>query len=239
MTSSLKKNRHGTDSRGFTLPELLVVIGIVAVLALTLGPALAAPKPGNKAAECLNNKRQLTIAWLMYASDNADSLISPTTWVGDNMSWSSSPQNTNTALLTDPGDAPIASYNRSAAVFKCPADYYQSAANPGPRVRSVSLNLVLGGSPTIQGGTYIKAKKLTDLAKPGPAMVYVFLDEQADSINDGAFAFDPGYAQGSERWRDLPAAYHNGACAISFADGHAEMHTWLETRGVNKTTYPV
>ena len=72
-----------------------------------------------------------------------------------------------------------------------------------------------------------------------PADVFVTLDEQADSINDGAFMFNPGAAQGAEQWRDLPGSYHNGGCCFSFADGHSEIHHWLETAGVNRTPYPV
>jgi prepilin-type processing-associated H-X9-DG protein len=53
----------------------------------------------------------------------------------------------------------------------------------------------------------------------------VFVDEHPDSINDGWLmtnVTDPN------QWEDLPASYHNGACGFSFADGHAEIHRWLE-----------
>jgi prepilin-type processing-associated H-X9-DG protein len=231
-------------SGGFTLTELLVVVATLAVLMLVLAPAFASVKPNSQMEQCLDGKRQLTLAWEMYASDNSDRLVTISSWVGGTMNWTSSPQNTNSDLLTNPTNALIGSYNSSAAVFKCPADYYQSAANPGPRVRSVSMSLILTGTPTIQGTgalhqNYFIAKKLSDLARPGPAMVFVFLDEHADSINDGQFALDPGYQLGMEKWRDLPAAYHDGACGMSFADGHAEMHAWQVKTGNSKTIYPV
>lgn len=248
----------------FTLTELLVVLAMIGVLALVLTPALAATKPNSKVAQCLNGKRQLTIAWQMYAADNADSLISYSAWITGTMDWTSSSANTNVANLTNSAYALIASYNKSAAVFKCPADYYQStaqmAANMGPRVRSVSLNGALTGSggsgPTVKGsgpngGTFFGfggaggCTKMSFLSRPGPSATFVILDEHPDSIDDGIFMFDPGSSLSSEYWRNLPASYHNGAAGISFADGHSEVHKWTEVGGstpsaqIRKTVYPV
>src|SRR5674476_1513181 len=55
---------------GFTLIELLVVIMTVAILAVLLLPALAGTKPNSQAFQCLENLRQLTLGWQMYAEDN-------------------------------------------------------------------------------------------------------------------------------------------------------------------------
>jgi prepilin-type processing-associated H-X9-DG protein len=55
-----------------------------------------------------------------------------------------------------------------------------------------------------------------------PSMIYVFLDEHPDSINDGYF-LNLGY---SGEWVDLPASYHDNAGSFSFADGHTEIHRW-------------
>lgn len=216
----------------FTLVELAVVLGLIAVLATLMLPAIAATKPGNGVAHCLNNQRQLTLGWQMYANDNADALIG-VSWISGNnyMVWANDTRTTNTGALIDPLQSPIAAYIRTAAVYKCPADNYQSAANPGPRSRSVSQNAALGGQPTFEnanGFTYFSAKKILDLAKPGPARTYVFVDEHPDSIDDSLFFLDTGYAIGAEKWRNLPASYHNGGAGISFADGHAELHTWVE-----------
>jgi prepilin-type processing-associated H-X9-DG protein len=91
------------------------------------------------------------------------------------------------------------------------------------------------GSSSSSVGVKKDANKTSDLSRP--VDVFVILDEQADSINDAAFMHDPGYTQGQERWRDLPASYHNRAGSFSFADGHSEIHKWLDPRTVQAVRY--
>src|SRR5450631_1524386 len=67
---TFKKKRED----GFTIVELLVVLATVAVLAVMLLPAIAGTKPSSQAYQCLENQRQLTLAWEMYAQDNSDVL---------------------------------------------------------------------------------------------------------------------------------------------------------------------
>jgi prepilin-type processing-associated H-X9-DG protein len=55
--------------------------------------------------------------------------------------------------------------------------------------------------------------------------LWVFVDEHPDSINDGFLVTD---VEQSDRFRDLPASYHNQACGFGFADGHTELHKWRE-----------
>jgi prepilin-type processing-associated H-X9-DG protein len=93
------------------------------------------------------------------------------------------------------------------------------------------------GTQSVLGKTSVQ--KTYDLNSSGAANVFVILDEHPDSINDAVFQHDPGYAQGSEKWRDLPASNHNGVGSFSFADGHSELRKWLETGGIKKTTYTV
>ena len=95
------------------------------------------------------------------------------------------------------------------------------------------MQSVGGGTAQNQGGNgrnYISAKKSSELSTPGPVNVLVFLDENGDGINDGTFAFKCGFAAGSEAWQDLPATYHNRNSSFSFADGHSEIHKWLDGR---------
>ncbi len=249
-------------SVGFTLIELLVVIAIIAILAAMLLPVLSKAKAKALGIACMSNTKQLTYGWLLFASDNRDELMANPGWAGGNMSYASNPANIDPTILLDPNQSTMADFCKSAKVYKCPADAFPSAN--GPRVRSVSMNGALGNGsgPNVQGrnpdnsrvyfgipgppsglGVGKGAKRMSDLNRPGPANTFVVLDEHSDSMcalnGDATFMFDPGYPRSGELWRDLPASYHNGACGISFADGHSEIHRWTDIGNPGKTKYPV
>ena len=257
-----KRYRQMQLRDGFTLIELLIVIAIIAILAAILLPVLTRAREQGEATQCLNNARQLMIAWLLYNGDNNDNFVPAGQWVTDTMDWSPLPTNFDPTQLVGPqppASAPLLGpYIRNYRVFKCAADHYIAPDQPSPRLRSYSMNGVLGAGksgPTVQGtapgnriyyghsgsaggGVGRSANMASDLKHPDA--VFVMLDEMADSIGDAQFQIDPGWPQGQEKWRDLAASWHPGfGCCIAFADGHSEIHHWLERKGVNKTTYPV
>jgi prepilin-type processing-associated H-X9-DG protein len=74
------------------------------------------------------------------------------------------------------------------------------------------------------GKNYRIYNKISKITAPIPSEAWVFIDEQADSLNDGFFWVYMWSAQ----WRDLPASYHGESGSLSFADGHAEIKHWKD-----------
>lgn len=155
----------------------------------------------------------------------------------------------NVASLRDPSISQLMTYMKDTKLFKCAADKTKM-------VRSMSMNSAVGtrwsyadngynppagvtrGSQALQGGhlpgggynagqtAWLTYKKISDMNRPGPANLWVLMDEHTDSINDSSMATPavPGYIV------DYPASYHNGAGGVAFADGHSEIHKWQDAR---------
>ncbi len=236
--------------RAFTLIELLVIIAVLALLASTLLPALAKTRPNSQAWQCLNNHRQMCAAWRMYADDSRDRIVyasddgttsglSQYAWTWAHMDFNPS-NSANWDTNADIVLRPLWSYTgRNAGLQKCPSDrsYVTVSGVARPRVRSISMNLYLGGFAGTTGGSfsanYRIFLKTTDLTAPGPANTFVFLDQRPDSINWGNFMTDmTGYPSQPSAYymADFPGLYHNLGCTISFGDGRAETKHWVDSR---------
>jgi prepilin-type N-terminal cleavage/methylation domain-containing protein/prepilin-type processing-associated H-X9-DG protein len=217
-------------SAAFTLIELLVVIAIIALVAALLLPALGHAKLKAQGTGCANNIRQLHLAWTMYADENGNLLVNnhgtaETTarqqnWVNNLEDWLTSDGNTNAATLRSGKLTPY--LHQNTTVFKCPSD--KSVAENGPRIRSMSMNSLVGDPGELTNRfnpQFIQFFRLSDM--PRPSHVYVFLEEHPDTINDGFFM----NRWDEDKWGNLPASYHNGAANLSFGDGHIESHRWV------------
>jgi len=244
--------RRGTGFHGFTLVELLVVIAIIGVLAAMLLPVLAKGKTKAQGIGCMNSHRHLCLAWWMYSDDNRDLLLfasedpdNPSTaeaaWVSETLDFNPAKRSNWDPSLTIE-KSPMWPYcGKSLAIGKCPADrsFVIVDGEHKPRVRSMSMNIFLGGWGGTDGNwgspfsAYKIYRKQTELFDPGPAYVFVFLDMREDSIDMGNFAARmAGWPDQPSLYGfyDLPGFYHHFACGFSFADGHSEIRRWRDGR---------
>jgi prepilin-type processing-associated H-X9-DG protein/prepilin-type N-terminal cleavage/methylation domain-containing protein len=230
----------------FTLIELLVVMGVIALLAGILLPVLGQAKAKGQAISCLNNEKQLILAWQLYADEHEDHApanfgvaqveqeISNGTyrnWVNNVLDWSvMNSENTNLSLLFAGG---IGRYLGGVDnVYRCPNDFAlsvnQTQAGWRSRTRSYSMNAMIGdpgefmvGGSNTNNPHYRQFLTVTEI--PRPSDIFVFIEEHPDTIRDGYFLNNPYELE----WVRLPASYHNGGANLAFADGHVEYHRWV------------
>ncbi len=227
--------RARSPRRGFTLIELLVVIAIIAILASMLLPALAGARKQATAASCLNNHKQLTLGWMMYAQDHDGRIVGgntrrPHDW------WNGPAEIDQTGLSgrerhieeTKKGirEGTLFPWVEDAGVYHCPGD---------TRIKKRVGDGLAYDSYAIAGGwdgeqPEISVTQMNEI--PNPAKKYVFVEE-ADTrgYNIGSWIINPGSGF-KGRWIDAPAIFHNNASTFGFADGHAELHKWVDPRTI-------
>jgi len=246
----MTRRRQREYQRGFTLVELLVVIGIIAVLIGILLPALNRARESANKAACLSNIRQLTTGWILYANANKGNLV----WAGTNDKTLVPPPDPNAYRMGWVIDVPGTSAGKEAAVragamwkhnpaanlYRCPSSFDKF------NFRSYSINFFLNGEANLISAT---TPVVTKLAKVKPQII-VFIEEYDDRapVNPN----DTSYNQGSflnwkltnppsslnNVWGDTPAFFHKKGTNMSFADGHAEFKTWSDPRTLKAKRFP-
>jgi len=223
----------------FTLIELLVVIAIIAIVAALLLPALGKAKSCGQAVRCLNNQKQLQLAWQMYHEDNNDTLVanfargnygSVPTYYSTSNSWVAG------AALRDSTGAGIRQgalwhYTRNEQIYRCPSDktLWPYGAQRAPRPWNVALDIYMNGRWNDE--VYPIPVKASQIRQP--VRSFTFIDEEETLLTSGVFVLRE--AQESFWWTVPAARDRGGGANLAFADGHAEFHEWKWPHRIRKS----
>jgi len=215
--------------RAFTLIELLVVIAIIAILMAVLMPALQRAREQGQRAACLNNVKQLALAWILYADENEDKVVSSeaggtwksqygdpwvgVTWSGD---WAAGGQLPTIDQIRGIKEGAMWSYVRELKLYKCPTGFRGELMTYAMMIASNGRSV--DGSPVWKRRMQI----------PLPSQRLLFIDEGLSSPD----AYSTRYL--TPEWWDQPVTRHGDGTNLSFTDGHADYHKGTGSETVKK-----
>lgn len=212
--------------RAFTLIELLVVIAIIAILAAILFPVFARARNRANMAKCLNNLKQLGVAFGMYTDDNRGQL--PGAWADDRI-----PQN-NWAGCMGPSRwtyierGQLYPYTRNAGIYICPLSVNKKAVSITQAIPAGLTNRKYPLSYSMN--SYLSSRKPDGEAIQNPSLMMLLIEEARDTETGGIGINDCVYMTDQNYTNDQPGIVHYDGTNILYLDGHARWKRALELR---------
>lgn len=243
LSINLRAGRVSGGRSGFTLVELMTVITIILIVVGMLSVALNQTKARTLRVACLDNMKQLQLAWMLYSDDHNDlialnqtdplpaviglagvSRSSTNSWVAGNPKEDRTPENLMKGSLY---------YNvKNPQVYRCPMDGSMTKYG-NYRTRSYSVNAYLGGDdPGIDPRVKMK---VSEIINPPPEKVFVFIEEHEQSAWGSGFLVLPReqFTSTGGAWSSTPSDRHMQGCNLTFADGHLEYWKWSAPKRPN------
>ena len=235
-------NSRRLESAGFTIIEVGAVLFIIGILVALLSASLNRAKGRALRISCLDNLKELQLAWHMYIDDDADLLPLNKTEIGggnykvfgrraSTNSWvAGNPKEDQTTAKIEMGT--LFPYLTMPRLYRCPMDRSRVVGHREvPRTRSYSMNSFLAGDNEGKD-TRVKIRMA---ALDRPNRIFVFIEEHESSVWADGFQVLPkeGTGLSGATWNSTPSDRHEQGCNLSFADGHIEYWKWYSGKSEN------